>query len=392
MGRIALIILDTLRTDAFRTHFSWLDGLRFTNAVSTSHWTIPALASIFTGRYPSEVGVHAKSQSLDVSAPVLPEILQAAGFRTRAVITNMNLAYQDGWRRGFDEFHTPWETYHEDAFDTVDQLDQDSSTVRGYVNTLRTAIAEDKRFVRSGYLGLRALAGDPPTVADDGAKSVLEWIRNSSFADTEFLLVNLMEAHGPYDPPPSHNSAGKQVGVTIDQVLTNGVADPEVIRTAYHDAVAYLAHVYKPMFRELISEFDFVITCSDHGELLGEHGLWNHGVGLYPELIRVPLVISGGGLEGEVDAICSLKELFDTILDIAGVPTADSSESLLELGERHVDRSDTDFLVESHGLTRWQRSRFERKDVHRTRSNRTIRSSGRLRRLPATPTRPTVGT
>jgi hypothetical protein len=58
--RIALIVLDTLRKDAFDRHFDWLPGRRFEHAFSTANWTTPAHASLFTGWYASEVGVHAE--------------------------------------------------------------------------------------------------------------------------------------------------------------------------------------------------------------------------------------------------------------------------------------------------------------------------------------------
>lgn len=54
---IALIVLDTLRKDSFDEHFDWLPGRRFENAWAPSHWTVPVHASLFTGHYPSEVGV-----------------------------------------------------------------------------------------------------------------------------------------------------------------------------------------------------------------------------------------------------------------------------------------------------------------------------------------------
>ena len=64
MTNIALVVLDTLRYDAFEEFFDWLPGVRFTNVFSPGHYTIPAHAGIFTGQYPSEVGTHAKSEDL----------------------------------------------------------------------------------------------------------------------------------------------------------------------------------------------------------------------------------------------------------------------------------------------------------------------------------------
>ena len=62
---VALVVLDSVRTDYFEEHFDWLSGRYYTDAVSTSHWTIAAHASLFTGRYPGEVGVNMKDTGLD---------------------------------------------------------------------------------------------------------------------------------------------------------------------------------------------------------------------------------------------------------------------------------------------------------------------------------------
>lgn len=70
---VAVVVLDTLRKDAFDRHFEWLPGLQFDNAWSSSHWTVPAHGSMFTGKYPSETGVHAKNVLLDCEQPVLAE-------------------------------------------------------------------------------------------------------------------------------------------------------------------------------------------------------------------------------------------------------------------------------------------------------------------------------
>jgi arylsulfatase A-like enzyme len=62
---VAIVVLDTLRKDAFDREFDWLPGRRFSAAYSTGSWTVPAHASLFAGKYPSELGVHSKNRFLD---------------------------------------------------------------------------------------------------------------------------------------------------------------------------------------------------------------------------------------------------------------------------------------------------------------------------------------
>lgn len=84
MTNIALVVLDTLRYDSFEDYFDWLPGTRFDNAWSTSHWTVPVHASLFTGKYASEVGIYAGAQTFDCEEPLLAERLSKAGYMTRA--------------------------------------------------------------------------------------------------------------------------------------------------------------------------------------------------------------------------------------------------------------------------------------------------------------------
>ncbi|WP_262180173.1 hypothetical protein [Haloarcula laminariae] len=67
MPNIAVVVLDTLRKDAFDGHFDWPPSVSFENAWSTSHWTVPAHRSLFTGQYPSETGVRARAERFDIS-------------------------------------------------------------------------------------------------------------------------------------------------------------------------------------------------------------------------------------------------------------------------------------------------------------------------------------
>lgn len=101
---IALVVLDTLRKDAFEEHFDWLPGRYYNNAWSTSHWTVPVHGSLFNGKYPSEIGVHAGAQSLDCDDEVLAERLRAEGYTTRAYSCNVNISSLYDFDRGFDEF------------------------------------------------------------------------------------------------------------------------------------------------------------------------------------------------------------------------------------------------------------------------------------------------
>ena len=82
---VAVVVLDTMRKETFDGNFSWLRsrGVPFDNAWSTSHWTIPAHASLFTGLYASEAGTHAKNRTLLSTEHNLSGHLSEAGYISR---------------------------------------------------------------------------------------------------------------------------------------------------------------------------------------------------------------------------------------------------------------------------------------------------------------------
>src|SRR3989304_2981556 len=121
---LLLITIDTLRADRLpfygykRNTAPFLGklaehGIVFTNAYSTSSWTVPAVTSLVTGVYPFSHGViqgsvrkgHIYKQApVPKKLPSLPEQLRALGYRTYAVTANYNLTKDPGFGRGFDRY------------------------------------------------------------------------------------------------------------------------------------------------------------------------------------------------------------------------------------------------------------------------------------------------
>ena len=91
-----------------------------------------------------------------------------------------------------------------------------------------------------------------------------------------------------------------------------------------------------------------VIFTSDHGEMLGDHGLIQKGCRFYDGLVRVPLILSWPGrirASQQSDALVELTDLAPTLLEAAGEPVPDwmQGRSLLPMGtgsaplDRHRD-------------------------------------------------------
>ncbi len=90
--------------------------------------------------------------------------------------------------------------------------------------------------------------------------------------------------------------------------------------TALADAA--LGHVLAELQSPELASRTWIVLLSPYGEAHGEHGLVGHGVTLYDETIRVPLVIvppPGRGRRGRLDAVVELADVMPTILEVAEV-------------------------------------------------------------------------
>lgn len=352
MTNIALIVLDTLRKDAFDRHFDWLPGTRFENAWSTSHWTVPAHASLFTGKYASEVGVYRNAERFDWSEDVLAEKLRNQGYTTRAFSANPNISKQFDFHRGFTHFEGSWRLKALDRnmfdWDAFIAKTRNKGPER-YPLALWKCVSGDYNTVPSLKKGillkLRDLGYGRKTI-DDGASSALHLIQQTDFGDDEFLFVNLMEAHSPYQAPDEYRTIASPEISGLEATFGEPRCNPNDIRRAYNDEVRYLSDMYRQMFIKLRNDFDLIITVSDHGELFGEYGAWEHMYGIYPELTHVPLTVYDGGDEStENHSTVSILDIYGTILNAADINTHSESRDL------RTEIEDGEFLTEYHGIS-----------------------------------------
>lgn len=357
MTNIALVVLDTLRKDAFDRYFDWLPGRRFEHAFSTANWTVPAHASLFTGQYASEAGVHATNMNLDYSDPVLGEQLSDNGYTTRAFSANANITYHFDFDRGFTDFRTP------EKFPRLDDDDQfnwrifnrstDATGVGKYVQALQEVITSDVKTVSSLVTGAKMKLSDHHSdVEYGGTLEAIEELRDMDFGEQEFLFLNVMEAHEPYRAPPEYMT-GEEPDLT-DSVgdFSVGVVDGEQTQQAYDDCARYLSEIYKDLFDMLTESFDYIITLSDHGEMLGEYDAWGHEHGVYGDLTHVPLCIYGDGLDGTCSETVNLCDVYETILDIADIEHSGRGTTLLG------DVAGRECITEYLGLTTWSERKF----------------------------------
>lgn len=88
-----------------------------------------------------------------------------------------------------------------------------------------------------------------------------------------------------------------------------------------------LVRIWDCLERNGLADNTLVIVTSDHGELLGDHGLWMKGPFHYEQLARVPLLAMGPGIPaGHIDSnVASLVDIVPTALAATGVETGDAA-------------------------------------------------------------------
>jgi arylsulfatase A-like enzyme len=353
MTDIAVVVLDTMRKDVFDEYFDWLPGKKYNNCYSTSHRTPPAHASLFCGKYPSELGVYKDSETLNCQDATLAERLAESGYETRAFSANTYVTEYFEFDRGFQEFRTPWQLsgLSDNVFDYQNFVGASNFPVPlSYVHAVLETLRSDAETLESLKYGAKLFLSSHGILGhgDDGVTEAIEFVKDSAEAEDEFLFCNLMEVHEPYEPPQKYRTANLSGFPTSIEVSMQDLdVDPAIAEQAYRDCARYLSDKYREIFDELKESFDYVITCADHGELFGKDGLWGHFYGVYPELTNVPLVISGPEVsDSTTNDEVSLLDVHKTVLDLAGVDAPSSGRNLLE------DLEPKSYITECHGIAK----------------------------------------
>lgn len=273
-GPIVLVSIDTLRADRLPVYgyrkvaTPAIDALAAGGVVFDQAWahspqTLPSHASIFTGRLPFEHGVRDNMGfSVKEGEDTLAAWLRARGYVTGGFVSAYVMRRETGIGQGFDTYddHLP-PTSPEKATGEVQRDGADT-------------LAAAQRWI-------------------DGLSS-----------DRFFLFLHLYEPHSPYTPP--------------ERFARYDPYDGEI---AYADEL--VGRLVDALKRRDLYEGATIVVLSDHGEGLGDHGEMEHGIFVYSETIKVPLVVKlprGGEAGRRVADPVQHIDLVPTLLDLAGAP------------------------------------------------------------------------
>jgi arylsulfatase A-like enzyme len=306
---VFVILVDALRRD----HLSYFgyprptspnidrlleESVVFGAASTPSTWTIPSVASLFTGLYPSSHQVTTAISRIREDAPLLAEHFRSYGYRTGGFVANQVVTGSNGFAQGFGTFFPPappWWTYHQ--------------------RTAFERLASRVRRPASGAQGWRI------------NQEFLRWLRATPDAP-HFAYLHYLDPHSPYRPPEEDLQA-------VAPGAPDGPADPPIFQSYAHrqadpschdweclespptlpaDRLAGMVARYDAEIRHtdrrvgaLLDELRrtgvldrcHLVFLTDHGEEFGDHQGWYHGNSIYEEMIASPMAYRPpGGVAG----------------------------------------------------------------------------------------------
>jgi arylsulfatase A-like enzyme len=316
---VLLLVLDTTRADRCSVNgyarettpaMARLakDGVVFKQAWSSANWTAPAHASLFTGVGAARHGLSTRGRGfLRGYVPTIAERFTAAGYDTGCFSNNDLVSPEFGLTRGFTR---------------VDEL------------------YKDEQRPKPTSRGAHTLAADFAIAAHRAKRPF-------------FVFINDVEPHQPYEPAAEDSALLLRGSPSPEEAKAAGWFPPEMVmrydlgveqiddrRMALHSDL-YDGEV-RTLDREIgtlldrlreaqILDSTVVILLGDHGEFLGEHRLLDHGIGLYREVLHVPLVVRHPGtFDGGriVEDVVRIEDVAPTLLELCGLEALPDIEGL----------------------------------------------------------------
>lgn len=322
-------------------------GVTFTHAFCQSPICTPSRASFLTGMYPSSVhGCMNGNVQWSGAAPLISQLLANRGYHTGLVgKLHLSGAANRIEPRPADDGYAWFEWSHHPQ--------DDWPQGHAYADWLR-ASGLDPRIVAQTPEELPPQFHQTTWCVD----RAIEFITRAE--RPWFLSVNLYDPHPPFDPPRSYRErydaarlpppAFRESDLAAQARLAavdfqTKAARPETfaaneLKAAYYAMIEqiddHIGRLLAALDRTSQRSNTLVIFMSDHGEMLGDHGLRWKGCRFYEGLVRVPLIMSWPGrfrTDLRCPALVELIDLAPTLLELAGtaVPERMQGRSLVPL-------------------------------------------------------------
>lgn len=347
---IVLMVVDTWRKKDFeqdRSIAPFLDskaeeGLYFENFYTNSPWTVPAHASMFSGKLPSEHGTTTENTFFSEENK-LTQYMKNQGFETAAVSENHLITEETGFTEGFEEFVQTTEDLGGETWKEIWQKDDEfSGRKQKYTYFLKKSVKQrDLQSINSFISHLRDKFGAKEADYNPGKteRTLKETQKHLHQDNDKFIFTNIMAVHSPYsfneeqkrryieDEDEEEIIEASQTKI-LEDYFPEGFTDRklELREKTYKASINYADQQIKNFYENTPEDTVFIVL-GDHGELIGEYKqqgikLIGHHLGTYKELIETPCIIFSKNAEINKDidqkglySIRNIKEIIQKITE-----------------------------------------------------------------------------
>jgi choline-sulfatase len=318
-------------------------GTLFRNTYCGSPVCVPGRAGLMTGQFPSDVGSYCNSTPFDGRTPSWGNRLRDAGYHCWAT---GKLDLTAGKDYGFEEVETAHgHSRNPDITSLFRAPVCFRADERRAANGVFRNHSEKDNDVASRTIGF---------VRERAPKLGKPWVAYAGFHLPHPNWVAQEKYRAMYPPEkmplPTWPEGYLERRPAMFQILSNfkNISTPvppdriRRARAAYYSCISELDEIVGRILDEVDKSGQWdntvVVYTSDHGEMLGEHGLWLKNV-LLEGAARVPLIIAGGGLpKGKiVETPVMHADLIATLVDLAGAKKGPELRGQSLLGDRHPE-------------------------------------------------------
>lgn len=322
------------------------DGVVFENAYCNNPICAPSRFSMLSGQHTSRIGAYDNGAEFPADVPTIAHYLRSEGYQT-CLAGKMHFVGADQLH-GYEERLTT-DVYPSDHGWTPDWRSPEDRVDWWYHNM---------DSVREAGPGERSNQIDFDDEVEFRAVRKIYDIARSDDTRPFFLTISFTDPHDPYVCPKEHWDRYDHAG--IDMPSTGYLADKDLdphslrlrraylqtdeavsdeqvrnARHAYYGQISYIddkiGSIRKALYNAGLDENTIVIFTADHGDMLGEKGLW-YKMSFFEESVKVPLIVNAPERfqKNRVASPVSLVDLLPTILDLTDNPGLEEPAAVMD--------------------------------------------------------------
>jgi choline-sulfatase len=308
------------------------EGVVFERALCASPLCVPSRASLLTGLLPSRTGAYDNAGELPASVPTFAHHLRALGYRT-VLAGKMHFIGPDQLH-GFEERPLP-DVYPAGLDWIPDWRLTDDQTLPWYHDL--------SSVLRAGPIRRTLQIDYDAEVAEHARRAIEETARGD--ARPLFLVASFTHPHDPYEvpadcwsryenveiDPPAHPEPPEPIDAPTRRLRAMVSADTIEVtpaqallaRRGYYGAVSlvddHIGSLLDALSAHGLADETVVLVTSDHGDMLGERGLW-YKMAPFEDSIRVPLVVHAPSrfAPRRIDDPVSLLDIMPALVEVGG--------------------------------------------------------------------------